>query len=90
MTTENIIENSEEMEEDNDDKTKELDQQLMVQFTSETGNLYSKLSNCLFKLVSCIYLVVIFKYYDILQEKRRLPHFLFQKMLRRTNLRLYY
>ena len=43
MTTENIIENSEEMEEDNDN-TKELDQQLMVQFTSETGNLYSKLS----------------------------------------------
>ena len=45
MTTENIIENSEEMEEDNDDKTKELDQQLMVQFTSETGNFNKKPSN---------------------------------------------
>ena len=51
MTTENIIENSEEMEEDNDDKTKELDQQLMVQFTSETGNLYLKLSKYLFCFV---------------------------------------
>ena len=48
MTSENIIENSEEMEEDNDDKTKELDQQLMVQFTSETGKLYSKLCNYFF------------------------------------------
>ena len=54
MTTENIIENSEEMEEDNDDKTKELDQQLMVQFTSETGNLYPKLSKYLFCFVSLL------------------------------------
>ena len=55
MTTENIIENSEEMEEDNDDKNKELDQQLMVQFTSETGNLYSNLSNYLFACFGELY-----------------------------------
>ena len=71
MTTENIIENSEEMEEDNDDKTKELDQQLMVQFTSETGNLYSKLKLSVLlvlkiKFVSCIHLVVIIQYFNIL------------------------
>ena len=37
MTTENDLENSEKMEEDIDLKVKEQNQQLMVQFTSETG-----------------------------------------------------